>query len=110
MATSTHPELSEVHLVVKYTGAQTATEVVGAPGAGYAIDIASVFWSSSADSENTLHDEDDNLIFGQFVPANGGREHSPGRGAVRVAENKAVEITTTAGNTYLELYYVVRTV
>ena len=49
--------------------------------------------------------EDDDLVAGQYAAGNGGREHLPGAGSRWLDANKALEITTTAGNCILELSY-----
>ncbi len=113
MASYTNARTGAIHHVEKFTGAQTNQEVVAAPATGYAILIHDLYWSSSAAAEVYI-EQGTTVVAGQYVAANGGREHLAGRGSDgpgqgwggrELVNATNLILTTTAGNLYLEITY-----
>lgn len=112
MASYTNSKTREIHHVEKFTGAQTNQEVIAAPATGYAILIHDLYWSASEDAEVYI-EQGTTLVAGQYVAANSGREHVPGRasdgkgrwGGRELTNATNLILTTTAGNLYIEIVY-----
>lgn len=90
--------------------AQTATEIVAAPGAGKIIEVLGLVVSSLLDDTWSLHDEDDVGHMYLQVLAKTTKDIGPGSVPLfTVAANKALEYTTTgAGTQAVSLIYQIR--
>ena len=87
-----------------YSAAQTATELVVAPAAGSAIQIAGWVLASDATANSmSLQDEDANIVVKVYLSVDG--EHKfmipvdllEAVGGIKLADAKALDITTVGG-------------
>lgn len=87
------------------TGAETDTSLVGAPGAGSQIRVASMYIST--DIQQTIFFESGTtVLWKQFCAADGGQTHSfDGEPLFVVPDNTALTVTTTGANSFVSLNY-----
>jgi hypothetical protein len=97
--------------VIETDGAQTATVLEAAPGAGKFIQVVRAYVSKETAGEIRLEDEDDNLVAG-WALASGGFGHFEipgdvkGAGGVKLPANKALELDTTGADaTFVNVLY-----
>jgi len=87
-----------------FAGAQTDTELVVAPAAGSAIEIAGWVLASDATANTmTLDDEDDNVVVQVYLSVDGDSRFVlpvdllEAVGGIKLADAKALDITTVGG-------------
>lgn len=97
LTNTSHPASGSYNL--ETSSAQTATEAVAAPSAGFSIYLTHVFMSAITAQTAWLHDEDDNVVFPlQYFGANTGIVSAEMSGnPIRLTHAKALEFTSTAG-------------
>ncbi len=107
-------QTAEIYVVVKYTGAQTDTEVIAAPASGTAILLLDYQWSCSGNQEVFL-EQGAALVAGSYTAINTSQSMSgnPSQGSLGGRElTTATNLTiTTVGafDTYLEILYTIVT-
>lgn len=91
-----HPASGSYNL--ESSSAQTATEAVAQPAAGFSIYITNIQMSAITAQTSWLHDEDDNVVFPlQYFGANTGIVSADLSGnPIRLTHAKALEFTSTA--------------
>jgi hypothetical protein len=108
LVNGSHPASGSYNL--ETSSAQTATECVAQPGAGFSVYITGLYCSAITAQTLWIHDEDDTVLIPlQYFGANTGTVRiNLSSNPVKVTAVKAVEVTSTAGvaHSILLQYYI----